>query len=208
MSNPIKNICVFSSSSNNLPDIYYEDAKLLGTLMGKEGFNLIYGGSVLGTMGVNAKAVKEAGGQVIGVIPEKLHKICAENESCDNLHVTKCMRSRKEKLDKISDAVIALAGGLGTLEELSEMIVQKQLGYSEKAIVILNTNGFYNNLLKFFDDIIMQNFAAKEIREICFVAKTPQEAIDYLKNYAPKHFDVYSKLGGVNVGGKCGVNWE
>lgn len=190
----IKNICVYSSSSNNLAEVYYKEAELLGELMGKEGFNLVYGGSVLGTMGVNAKAVKKYRGKVFGVIPEKLHKICAENESCDELHVTKCMRSRKEKLDQISDAVIALSGGFGTLEELSEMIVQKQLGYNNKAIVILNTNGFYDNLLKFFDDLIIQNFANKDSRDLFFVAKTPQDAINYLKTYQPKHFDIYEKL--------------
>lgn len=203
MTNSIKNICVFSSSSNSLPEIYYKAAQDLGILMGKSGFNLVYGGSLLGTMGVNAKAVKEFGGKVIGVIPEKLHEICIQNKDCDDLYVTKCMRSRKEKLDNISDAVIALAGGLGTLEELSEMIVQKQLGYSDKAVVILNTNGFYDNLLKFFSDMIDQNFANTDIKELLFVAQTPQEAIDYLKNYQPKHFDVYEKLGlktSVNTG--------
>ncbi len=163
--------------------------------MGKNGFNLVYGGGTLGAMWANASAVMETGGKVFGVLPEKLHKIGVGNPDCDELFITKCMRSRKDKMDEISDAVIALAGGLGTLEELSEMIVQKQLGYSDKAIVILNTNSFYDDLLKFFDNIVNQNFAAKDARELCFVAKTPQEAIDYLKNYTPKHFDVYEKLG-------------
>lgn len=191
----IKNICVYSSSSNKLPEIYYKTAQELGELIGKSGFNLVYGGSTLGTMGVNAKAVKDFGGKVIGIIPEKLHKICAQIEGCDELHVTECMRSRKEKLDKLSDAVIALPGGLGTLEELSEMIVQKQLGYSSKAIVIINTNGYYDNLLKFFDDIIGQNFAHTNIKEFYYVAQTPKEAIDYLKNYTPKYFDLQEKIG-------------
>ena len=142
----IKNICVYSSSSDILDDKYYEQAKELGILMGKSGFNLVYGGGAIGTMYENAKAVKEFGGKVIGVIPEKLHSFGVGNPNCDELIVTKCMRSRKEKLDNISDAVIALAGGFGTLEELSEMIVQKQLGYNNKAIVILNTSGFYDNL--------------------------------------------------------------
>ncbi len=194
MTDFIKNVCVFSSSSNSLDEIYYKDAQELGRLMAKAGFNLVYGGAALGTMYENAKAVKALNGKVIGVIPEKLHKIVEENKSCDELHVTKCMRTRKQKLDDISDAVIALAGGFGTLEELSEMIVQKQLGYSSKAIVILNTNGFYDNLLKFFDEIIRQNFANVQIKESYYVAKNPQEAIDYLKNYTPKHFDVYKKL--------------
>lgn len=203
MTNSIKNIAVYCSSSNELDSKYYQDAELLGTLIGQEGFNLVYGGSILGMMGISSKSAKKAGGQVFGVIPEKLHKICAENENCDELHVTKCMRTRKEKLDQISQAVVALAGGFGTLEEVSEMIVQKQLGYTDKAIVFLNTAGFYNNLLKFFDDMLAQKFAHKTAKDLFFVANTPQEAIDYIKNYQPKHFDIYEKLnlkGEVKVG--------
>lgn len=190
----IKNICVYSSSSGTLPEIYYKAAQELGELMGKSGFNVVYGGGTLGTMGVNAKAVKDFGGEVIGIIPEKLHSMGIASPYCNQLIVTKCMRSRKEKLDSLSDAVIALAGGLGTLEELSEMIVQKQLGYNDKAIVILNTNGFYDNLLRFFEDIIGQNFAYAKARELFFVAKTPADAINYLQNYTQQHFDVYEKL--------------
>lgn len=190
----IKNICVYSSSSNYLEDEYYETARELGVLMAQEGFNLVYGGSTLGTMGINAQAVKENGGKVFAVIPEKLHQLCIQYEECDELHISKGMRDRKEKMDQLSEAVVALAGGFGTLEELAEMIVQKQLGYNDKAIIILNTNGFYDNLLKFFDEIISQKFANTEAREICYVAQTPKDAINYLKNYQPKHFDVYEKL--------------
>lgn len=194
MTSLIKNICVYSSASNQLDVEYYEAARELGVLMGREGFNLVYGGGSLGTMWENAKAVKEFGGKVIGVIPEKLHKLGVGNYDCDELIVTKCMRSRKEKLDQIADAAIALAGGFGTLEELSEMVVQKQLGYNDKAIVILNTNGFYDNLLKFFEEIIGQNFADKESREFYYVTQSPKDAINYLKNYKPKTIDINVKL--------------
>lgn len=192
--NNIKNVCVFASSSNKLDKEFYEDARQLGILLAQEGFNLVYGGAKLGSMFETARAVKEFGGDVIGVIPEKLHQLYAQNTSCDKLHVTKCMRSRKEKLDEISDAVIAIAGGFGTLEELSEMIVQKQLAYNNKAIVILNTNGFYDSLLKFFDEIISKNFAIKESNSFYYVAKTPQEAVDYLKNYTPEDVDLSKKI--------------
>lgn len=194
MTNSIKNICVYSSSSNILGDNYYQDARELGILMGKAGFNLIYGGGAVGTMYENAKAVKKFGGKVIGVIPEKLHNFGVGNPDCDELFVTKCMRSRKEKLDQISDAVIALAGGFGTLEELSEMIVQKQLGYNNKAIVILNTNGFYDSLIKFFEEIMMKNFAIPESKDFYYVAKSPQDAISYLQNYEPKYVDLSQKI--------------
>lgn len=194
MTNLIKNVSVFSSSSNFLEDKYYEIAKELGVLMAKAGFNLVYGGGTLGTMGVNAKAVKDFGGKVLGVLPEKLYKIGVGNADCDELHITKCMRTRKQKLDELSDAVVAMAGGFGTLEELAEMIVQKQLGYNDKAIVILNTDGFYDNLIKFFEVMIQHNFANDELRELYYVAKTPQEAVNYLQNYKSKHFDVFQKL--------------
>lgn len=190
----IKNVCVYSSSSDVLDEKYYHEAIELGMLMAQNGFDLIYGGGAVGTMWANAKAVKEFGGKVIGVIPEKLNAICTQNKDCDELHITKCMRSRKEKLDQLSDAVIAFAGGFGTLEELSEMIVQKQLGYNSKAIVILNTGGFYDKLLGFFETIIFQKFASEASREFYYVAKTPKDAIDYLKNYQPKGVDVAAKF--------------
>lgn len=194
MTNSIKNVCVYSSSSNSLEKIYYDAARELGMLMAQAGFNLVYGGGTLGTMWENAKTVKEFGGKVIGVLPEKLYQIGVGNADCDELVITKCMRTRKEKLDQLSDAAIAIAGGFGTLEELSEMIVQKQLGYNDKAIVLLTTNGFYNNLVQFFEDIIHQNFANNDMREVYYVAQTPLDAINYLKSYQPKEFDVYEKL--------------
>lgn len=186
MTNLIKNVCVYSSSSNILDEIYYQEARELGILMAQAGFNLVYGGGAVGTMWANAKAVKEFGGKVIGVIPEKLHNFGVGNPNCDELYITKCMRSRKQKIDEISDASISLAGGFGTLEELSEMIVQKQLGYNNKAIVILNTGGFYDSLIKFFDEIMLKNFAIEDSKDFYFVAKTPKEAVDYLLNYIPK----------------------
>lgn len=189
----IKKVCVYSSSSKFLPEIYYQAARELGALMGQAGFDLVYGGGSVGTMYENARAVQDFGGKVIGIIPEKLHGLGVGNEECDELIITPDMRSRKEKLDVLADAMIALAGGFGTLEEVSEMIVQKQLGYNDKAVVFLNTNGFYNNLMKFFEDIIGQNFANDEMRNLYFVANTPKEAVEYLKTYVPIHSDPTKK---------------
>ncbi len=192
--NNIKTICVYSSSSDDLDKEFYEAASLTGELMGKNGYNLVYGGGRLGLMYANASSVKANGGKVTGILPQKLYELGLSTPVCDEVIVTSDMRSRKARMDKESDAVIALAGGFGTLEELSEMIVQKQLGYNEKPIVLLNTKGFYTNLIKFFDDIIENKFANKEAKEIYYLAETPQAAIDYIKNYTPKHFDVYQKL--------------
>jgi len=186
----IKNICVFASSSNYLEDEYYKAASELGTLLGQNGYDITYGGSTLGLMWACASKVKENGGKVYGVMPKKLADMGCKTDNCDEFWLTQGMRERKAQLDKISDGVIALAGGFGTLEELSEMIVQKQLGYNKKPIVILNTNGFYNKLNEFFEEIIEKKFANKNVRSLYFIAKTPQEAIDYLKNYTPELLNV------------------
>ena len=189
MTNVVKNICVFASSSNYLEQSYYRDARDLGLLIGNNGFNIVYGGSKLGMMYACASAVKEAGGKIIGIMPEKLADLgCANPEDCDEFIVTTGMRERKAKLDELSDAVIAIAGGFGTLEELSELIVQKQLGYNNKPIIILNTNGFYTNLIDFFNTIIAENFANQEAKNLYYLANSPLEAIEYIKSYKPNEF--------------------
>ena len=184
--NNMKTISVYASSSNNLQEIFYSHARTLGKLIGKNGYDLVYGGSRLGLMYACADAARENGSKIYGVMPEKLVKICANPEDCDKFIITEGMRERKAKLDEISDAVIAMAGGFGTLEEISEMIVQKQLGYNNKPIVFLNTAGFYNTLVKFFDEVILKNFAKETSRKLFYVAETPEEAIDYIVNYKPE----------------------
>ncbi len=194
----ITNICVFASSSNFLSECYYEDASELGRLMGENGYNIVYGGSTLGLMWSCAEQVKKNGGLIYGVMPQRLVDMGCRTDNCDEFHLAEGMRDRKGKMDEISDAVIALAGGYGTLEELAEMIVQKQLGYNKKPIVILNTNGFYDNLLKFFDVIIEEKFANKVIKNLYYIASNPQDAIDYINDYVEpdmvisKH-EIYSR---------------
>lgn len=186
----IKRVCVFASSCNFLDESYYKAASEFGDLLGKAGFDMVYGGSSLGLMWACAEKVKENGSQIIGVMPEKLHNMGVNTDECVELFVTPCMRSRKAKMDELSDAVAALPGGFGTLEELAEMIVQKQLGYNQKPIVLLNTNGFYNKLRDFFDEIIEQNFARDEAENLYYIADTPSEAVEYLKNYVPENLVV------------------
>ena len=194
----IKNVCVFASSCNFLEESYYEEAKKLGIELAQNGFDMVYGGSCLGLMWACAEQVKNNGCKLIGVMPKKLQELDVFSDYCDEFILTPCMRTRKAKMDELSDAVVALPGGFGTLEELSEMIVQKQLGYNSKAIVILNSNGFYDKMLEFFDVIISQKFANKKAEKLYFVAKTPEEVVEYLKNYSPEDFsvkkeDIYSR---------------
>lgn len=198
MKSNIKKVCVFASSCNFLDESYYIAAAEFGDLISKAGMDMVYGGSSLGLMWACAQKVKENGCQIIGVMPERLHSMGVSTDECVELYITPCMRSRKAKMDELSDAVVALAGGFGTLEELSEMIVQKQLGYNQKPIVLLNTNGFYNKLIEFFDCIITQNFAKNTAKELYYIADTPQDAVDYLLNYEPKNLavtkaDIYTR---------------
>lgn len=192
----IKNVCVFASSSNYLKECYYKDASELGRLLGMSGMNIVYGGSRLGLMYECAKEVKQYGGGIIGVMPQKLYDLGVGNpDDCIEFHITSGIRERKAKMDEISDASIALAGGFGTLEELSEIIVQKQLDYNRKPVILINTNGFYNKLTEFFDEIIAGNFARETNKNLYYVADTPQDAVNYLKTYTPSKAEekIYSR---------------
>jgi hypothetical protein len=194
----IKKVCVFASSCNYLESIYYKEASMLGELLAKSGYDMVYGGSSLGLMWACAEQVKQYGGKILGVMPERLYNLGVSTDECVELTVTKGMRERKAKMDEMSDAVVALAGGFGTLEELSEMIVQKQLGYNQKPIILLNTNSFYDKLIDFFNVIIEQNFARSNANELYYIANSPQDVIDYLKNYVPQNLaiskaDIYSR---------------
>ena len=145
-----------------------------------------------------AGAVKEHGGKIYGVLPEKLANYGLANpDDCDEFYVVPGMRERKAKLDELADAIIAIAGGFGTLEEISEMISQKQLGYSNKPIVILNTVGFYDNLIRFFNDICERRFASKALSNAYYIANTPQDAIDYIRNYTGENN--YAKYTSSNI---------
>lgn len=178
-----KRVCVFCSSCDYLDRSYYQAAEEFGRLLAQSGFDMVYGGSSLGMMWACASEVKNNGGKIFGVMPEKLYNMGVHTDECVDLTVTPCMRTRKAKMDELSDCIAALAGGFGTLEELAEMIVQKQLGYNNKPIVLLNTNGFYDKLIDFFDLIIKENFANKVFENIYYIADTPKDAVNYLLNY-------------------------
>lgn len=178
-----KRICVFASSCDYLEKNFYIAAIQTGELLAKNEFDLVYGGSSLGLMFACANEVKKSGGKIYGVMPEKLNEFGVSTDICDEFYLTSDMRERKSKMDELSQGVLALPGGFGTLDELSEMIVQKQLGYNNKPIVLLNTNGFYNKLNDFYYEIINKNFANVKSQELYYIAQTPIEAVKYFINY-------------------------
>lgn len=180
-----KAICVYSSSSCVVDQIYFDMATELGRQMGIRGHSLVFGAGIVGLMGATAKAVHKEMGHVIGVIPEALNVSGVVYHTCDELIVTEGLRERKATMDQRSDAFIALPGGFGTLEELLEIITLKQLHYHNKPVVILNINGFYDYLIELFERIIEAKFAKKECKELFFVASDANSALDYIEQYTP-----------------------
>ncbi len=182
-------ICVYSSSSCAIDQVYFQLAAELGNAIAKREDRFLFGGGMIGLMGAVAKAVHESKGQVIGVIPRALNLPGIVYKYCDELIVTEGLRERKAMMDARSDAFIALPGGFGTLEEILEIIALKQLKYHNKPVVILNANNFYDKLLEQFAVIIGQDFAKPESRDLFFVAGTVSEALEYIDSYTPYPFD-------------------
>lgn len=183
-----KTICVYSSSSSAVDEIYFQVAYELGRQIAVRGDNMLFGGGMVGLMGATARAVHENHGRVIGVIPKALNLKGIVYETCDQLIITEGMRERKGEMDARSDAFIALPGGYGTLEELLEIITLKQLKYHNKPIVILNTNNFFSNLLEQFLHIEEEKFAKPETKDLFFVTQEVEEALNYIDFYEPYKF--------------------
>ncbi len=179
-------ICVFASSSNSIDEVYFQAAKKLGKLIAKNDFDLVYGAGSVGTMFSVATEAKKNGAKIYGVIPEKLTNVGVDWKDCDEYIVTKCMASRKKKMRELSDAFVAIPGGFGTLEEITEVITLKQLGYHSKPVIFLNTNNFYSNLLEQFEAFYIQNFAREQNKNLYYIAETPEDALKYIKQYNAK----------------------
>lgn len=178
--NAIQSVCVYSASSTKIADCYFRAARELGELLGHHGIRLVNGAGNLGLMRACADACLEAGGQVTGVIPRFMVEQGWQPPGLTELIETEDMHTRKQTMARLSDGVIALPGGCGTLEELLEIITWKQLGLYLNPIVVLNTNGFYDPLLKMLDRAAEEHFMRPAHLDIWKVASTPTEAIDLL----------------------------
>jgi len=176
--NTIRKICVFCASSTKIDEVYFRAAEDLGRLMAQKGIDLVNGAGRIGLMRACADGVLNAGGQVTGIIPRFMIEQGWQYDGLSELIVTETMHERKQKMSELSDAIIALPGGCGTLEELLEVITWKQLGLYLNPVVILNVNGFYDPLLDMLQKAIDENFMRKQHASIWRVAETPEEAMD------------------------------
>jgi uncharacterized protein (TIGR00730 family) len=177
----MKSLTVYCSSSRTVSKIHFDAAAELGDAIARQGWRLIYGGNAVGPMGHLADAVRAGGGQVIGITPQLLVDEGVADRQCHELLVTDSMRQRKELMEQRADAFLAMPGGLGTLEELFEIIVAKQLRCHDKPIVLLNIDNHYGPLLAMIDHGIAHQFIRPKVRHLYFVARTVPDAIDYLR---------------------------
>ena len=176
---------VYSASSDAIDKVYVDAAVRLGELLAKNNITCINGGGNLGLMGAIIDSVLTNGGKVKGVIPKFMVDSGWCHQNLSEQIVTKTMHERKQKMAELSNAAIALPGGVGTLEELLEIITWKQLGLYKHPIIILNTNNYYDALLEMFDNMIEQNFMHKRYKDMWRVVNTPEEAVAELSRETP-----------------------
>ncbi len=181
----MKRICVYSGSNLGSRSEYKESAKLLGKILAENKIELVYGGSRIGLMGELANEVLRNGGKVIGVMPkglfsgEMVHKDLTKLIEVENMH------ERKQTMAELSDGFIALPGGLGTFEELFEVLSWAQLGIHKKPIGILNISNFFDPLLHMINNTCTEGFMNVSNIKLISVSDTPLELIKQMKNYVP-----------------------
>ena len=178
--NKITSVCVYSASSTKIDPVYFDAAHELGTLLGRQRIRLVNGAGNMGLMSAVADAVLAAGGEVTGVIPRFMVEQGWHHTGLTELREVESMHERKKMMADLSDAVIALPGGCGTLEELLEVITWKQLGLYLNPVVILNTKGYFDPLLDMLHRAVDENFMRKEHAAIWKVASPAEEAINLL----------------------------
>ncbi|WP_285820791.1 TIGR00730 family Rossman fold protein [Bacteroides acidifaciens] len=178
--NQINSVCVYSASSTKIDAVYFQAAEALGRLLAEHRIRLINGAGSIGLMRSVADAVLKNGGEVTGVIPHFMVEQNWHHTGLTELIEVESMHERKQKMANLSDGIIALPGGCGTLEELLEIITWKQLGLYLNPIIVLNVNGFFDPLLEMFEKAIEENFMRQQHRDIWKVARTPEEAVELL----------------------------
>ena len=170
-----KLLCVYCSSSRHLHDRYYEGAEAVGRSMVANGWGLVYGGGNSGMMGSVARSVKAAGGHVVGVIPHFMKERELAYEQADELITVDSMRERKRVMEERAAAFLALPGGIGTLEELTEIMTLRYINRLDKPVVVFNPHGYYDDLIRFFERMTAEGFKSTGLSDLYSVAKAVGE---------------------------------
>ena len=193
-------ICVFCGSSVGANPKYLAEAKSLGRHMAGRGWGLIYGGTSIGLMGATADAALSGGAEVIGVLPKALQDREIAHRGLTKLHLVGSMHERKASMASLSDAFIALPGGYGTLDEFFEIVTWAQLKIHSKPCVLINTDGYYDFLLRFLDHVVTQEFVRPANLRLVQVARDSEEALHWIGQQRGKA-SINQHAGTHNAGG-------
>jgi uncharacterized protein (TIGR00730 family) len=174
------NVCVFCGSGSGLNPVYAETARRFGVLLANSSIRLVYGGGNIGLMGILADSVIQAGGDVTGVIPSFLLQREVGHRGITKLEVVESMHQRKQRMADLSDAFVAMPGGWGTLEELSEILTWKQLGLITQPVVLLNTNLFFDPLLQQMRLMVREGFLQAGYLDLLQVEESPEKILSAL----------------------------
>lgn len=189
----IKNICVYCGSSSRVDDKYKEAAVTLGSLIAKEGWGVVYGGGRVGLMGLVADATLQSGGVVTGIIPSHIKDREVQHEELTELIVVETMHVRKQMMVDKSQAFVILPGGLGTLDELFELLTWKQLGLHDKPIIIVNIDGYWSEMLSAVKYIASQKFMREEDMSMFVVVDKVEDVPSAIKKAPQEKFDPTTK---------------
>jgi uncharacterized protein (TIGR00730 family) len=180
------NICVYGASSNTIDINFVEKVEKLGEEIAKRGHNVVYGGGAQGLMGAVARGARKADGKVKGIAPSFFNVDGVLFEDCTEFIYTETMRERKQLLEDHSDCFIVAPGGIGTFEEFFEVLTLKQLRRHEKAIVIYDINGYYDETEKMIENAINEGFMKESCRELYTYFDDMNKMLDYLEAYVPE----------------------
>jgi len=189
----ISTVCVYLGSSGKCSEGHKKTAYDFGQLMAKAGMSLVYGGGRVGLMGILADSVLKGGGKVIGIIPEHISRREISHEELTELHVVDSMHTRKQMMVDKSDAFVVLPGGIGTLDELCEVMTWKQLGMHDKPIVIANVNQYWSPFMAMIDNVIKEKFMRDEDRRLITEVDNIDAVIRALTEAPAETFDPSSK---------------
>jgi len=194
-------ICVFCSSTDGLSQDYIDAAKKMGQLLGEQGHHLVYGGSHRGLMGEVSRNFAEHSNEITEIIPKMWTDLVVGK---GNTIITEDFGERLKKMQFHSDAFIALPGGFGSLHEIMDVLVAKQLKFHDKPLVLVNTNGIFNPIIEQIKNIISEGLAPKDNHPFLYAVNTPEEALEYIENYVLTEVCAHASVPS-EEGKKCGA---
>ena len=190
----MRRVCVYAGSNPGSDPAYAEAARGFAAELTRRGIGLVYGGGKVGLMGVLADTVLEAGGEAIGVMPQALIDREIGHPGLTELKIVASMHERKALMAELSDAFVAVPGGIGTLEELIEVYTWSQLGIHDKPCGVLNVRGYYDHLAAFLDHAVAEGFLRPQHRAVLSVASEPADLLDRLAAYVPSNVGKWLEL--------------